>query len=144
MQRLKSRQDPVSCELCRAKKLKCNREYPCSNCVARGVTCRGSRSVTRNESVQQPTDIKSILERLDRLESIVVQQTKPQPTILNDDRPPSKRIALTPTSTDTPATISDINVGPDEDSIALENVGTREDSLVSLSAVEIKHSGAKR
>lgn len=100
--------------------------------------------MTRNESVQQPTDIKSILERLDRLESIVVQQTKPQPTILNDDRPPSKRIALTPTSTDTPATISDINVGPDEDSIALENVGTREDSLVSLSAVEIKHSGAKR
>ena len=140
MQRLKSRQDPISCELCRAKKLKCNRESPCSNCVARGVTCRGSRSMTRNESIQQPSDIKGILERVDRLEAIVIQQNKSQPTILIDDQPPSKRIALTPVSTDTPATVSDINLGRDEDSIALENVGTREDSLVSLSVTQIKQS----
>jgi len=33
----KPRQDPVSCSLCRKKKLKCSRKQPCSNCVARGV-----------------------------------------------------------------------------------------------------------
>lgn len=33
------RQDPVSCSLCRAKKLKCSREMPCSNCRARGLGC---------------------------------------------------------------------------------------------------------
>lgn len=33
------RQDPVSCELCRRKKLKCNRQQPCSSCVTRRLTC---------------------------------------------------------------------------------------------------------
>lgn len=33
------RQDPVSCELCRRKKLKCNRQQPCSSCVTRRLAC---------------------------------------------------------------------------------------------------------
>ena len=37
--RERRRQDPVSCSLCRSKKLKCSREQPCSNCTSRGVTC---------------------------------------------------------------------------------------------------------
>lgn len=35
----KRRQDPVSCSLCRSKKLKCSREAPCSNCRSRGLKC---------------------------------------------------------------------------------------------------------
>lgn len=34
-----SRQDPVSCQRCRAKKLKCDRNRPCSNCSTRSVPC---------------------------------------------------------------------------------------------------------
>ncbi|KAL4779913.1 hypothetical protein BJX76DRAFT_364852, partial [Aspergillus varians] len=33
------RQDPVSCESCRRKKLKCDRQHPCSSCVSRGLAC---------------------------------------------------------------------------------------------------------
>ncbi|PYH89556.1 hypothetical protein BO71DRAFT_336454 [Aspergillus ellipticus CBS 707.79] len=34
-----SRQDPVSCDSCRAKKIKCDRQQPCTSCVARRLTC---------------------------------------------------------------------------------------------------------
>lgn len=37
--RKQPRQDPVSCELCREKKLKCNRELPCSSCIRRKLPC---------------------------------------------------------------------------------------------------------
>ncbi|KAL5341037.1 hypothetical protein BJX70DRAFT_396095 [Aspergillus crustosus] len=33
------RQDPVSCESCRKKKLKCDRQRPCSSCLTRRLTC---------------------------------------------------------------------------------------------------------
>lgn len=33
------RQEPVSCAVCRKKKLKCSRTFPCSNCVSRGLRC---------------------------------------------------------------------------------------------------------
>lgn len=33
------RQDPVSCEFCRKKKLKCDRNHPCGSCSARGLSC---------------------------------------------------------------------------------------------------------
>jgi hypothetical protein len=33
------RQQPVSCEFCRHKKLKCSRGSPCSNCVSRRLRC---------------------------------------------------------------------------------------------------------
>jgi len=35
----KRRQDPVSCKLCREKKLRCDRAFPCSNCRSRGIEC---------------------------------------------------------------------------------------------------------
>ncbi|KAJ9216050.1 transcriptional regulator family: Fungal Specific TF [Paecilomyces variotii] len=34
-----SLQQPVSCQLCRTRKLKCDRERPCSNCSSRNTTC---------------------------------------------------------------------------------------------------------
>ncbi|KAL4923177.1 Zn(II)2Cys6 transcription factor [Aspergillus undulatus] len=33
------RQDPVSCESCRKKKLKCDRQQPCGSCLTRRLTC---------------------------------------------------------------------------------------------------------
>ncbi|KAJ5624774.1 transcriptional regulator family: Fungal Specific TF [Penicillium lagena] len=41
-----SRQDPVSCESCRKKKLKCDRQLPCSSCSARGLACSYEPRVT--------------------------------------------------------------------------------------------------
>ncbi|GKZ24036.1 hypothetical protein AbraIFM66951_010534 [Aspergillus brasiliensis] len=37
------RQDPVSCDSCRLKKIKCDRQQPCSSCSARRLTCRYGR-----------------------------------------------------------------------------------------------------
>ncbi|KAF5597533.1 zinc finger transcription factor YRR1 [Fusarium pseudocircinatum] len=34
------RQRPVSCNFCRVRKLRCSREFPCSNCTSRGVQCQ--------------------------------------------------------------------------------------------------------
>ncbi|KAL2816052.1 hypothetical protein BDW59DRAFT_175917 [Aspergillus cavernicola] len=33
------RQDPVSCDSCRKKKLKCDRQRPCNSCLSRRLTC---------------------------------------------------------------------------------------------------------
>jgi hypothetical protein len=33
------RQDPVSCQTCRTRKLKCDRQNPCSNCASRHINC---------------------------------------------------------------------------------------------------------
>ena len=38
------RQDPVSCESCRLKKIKCDRQQPCSSCLARRLNCNYGRS----------------------------------------------------------------------------------------------------
>ncbi|KAF2095028.1 hypothetical protein NA57DRAFT_59782 [Rhizodiscina lignyota] len=72
MQRPRPRQDPVSCQLCRSKKLKCDRRQPCSNCVARGVTCKSQNSTDAVSTATEPLpDNAKILERLKRLEDAV-------------------------------------------------------------------------
>ncbi|KAF7885602.1 uncharacterized protein EAF02_004111 [Botrytis sinoallii] len=38
-EKIARRQDPVSCQFCRTKKLKCDRSFPCSNCRARRLPC---------------------------------------------------------------------------------------------------------
>lgn len=69
------RQDPVSCEFCRSKKLKCNRQNPCSNCASRGLTCNGqSPRPTKQSHVEDAGDL-SVLARLKRLEDIVLGKT---------------------------------------------------------------------
>ncbi|RAK71160.1 Zn(II)2Cys6 transcription factor [Aspergillus fijiensis CBS 313.89] len=37
------RQDPVSCESCRTKKIKCDRQQPCASCSLRRLTCKYER-----------------------------------------------------------------------------------------------------
>lgn len=79
--RSRPRQEPVSCQSCRAKKLRCNRQLPCSNCLARGITCLNqSRLPVLNErSQREPTtstssdnDSAAILTRLKRLEDLLL------------------------------------------------------------------------
>src|ERR1700761_646518 len=67
------RQDPVSCQFCRSKKLKCNRQNPCSNCSARGLPCDG-RFTSAAHAPEPNVDASelSVLARLKRLEEIVI------------------------------------------------------------------------
>jgi hypothetical protein len=74
--RKRRRQNPISCRFCREKKLKCDRQSPCSNCSFRGLSCSNeSKSQPRNESAfSDPSGNVTVLERLKRLEGIVLNQ----------------------------------------------------------------------
>jgi hypothetical protein len=141
MRRERVRPDPVSCQSCRSKKLKCNRVQPCSNCTARGIHCKflvrpGGQANTNSTS----HDNAELLERIARLESMVLKQTEsnshgtPSSTTSDDNHaarhePPS----LNPER----ITVSNIHRKRDQESRLLENVGTREDSLVrGLSSIQ--------
>lgn len=70
MPKTRARPDPISCQLCRAKKLKCNRVQPCSNCLARGVTCHflvppPNKGAASSNSLYD----RDVLRRLEFLES---------------------------------------------------------------------------
>lgn len=82
------RQEPVSCQLCRAKKLKCNREQPCSNCVARGVPCerhfRQPEPARRRQP--EPTENAAIMARLQKLEEIVLRQNSQNSNVTSPER----------------------------------------------------------
>ncbi|KAJ4153262.1 hypothetical protein LMH87_009757 [Akanthomyces muscarius] len=44
------RQRPISCKLCRQRKLRCSRIFPCSNCTCRGLVCEHDGPVTAQAS----------------------------------------------------------------------------------------------
>ena len=80
--RPRPRQDPVSCDSCRKKKLKCDRGVPCANCTSRGVACeyQGRRPVTTATSSisAESEDVNAlrrenaaIKARIDRLEELI-------------------------------------------------------------------------
>lgn len=72
VEKAKPRQEPVSCHLCRTKKLKCDRRTPCANCTARGVTCHGAiLGITPTSGPATLSDDKSVLARLQRLEELM-------------------------------------------------------------------------
>ena len=124
------RPDPVSCQLCRSKKLKCNRVQPCSNCSARGVTC--SFLVPPQKPVES-TSVRDndagLLERIKRLESIMLRPPSAETLVTpsSDDGHLTRRPDPTPSSGALRDATSEIR---DKDSQLLENIGTREDFLV--------------
>ena len=109
------RQDPVSCQTCRKRKLKCDRNRPCSGCSARNIECvYGSEAIAtpaaatkdpaREEAVQRPTppeppsvleptqnqDANESLKTTDWLETIVMGHWVPNavPTALRNEGQP--------------------------------------------------------
>ncbi|KAL4796336.1 hypothetical protein BDV19DRAFT_378315 [Aspergillus venezuelensis] len=63
---------PLSCEACRSRKLKCNREKPCQNCIARAETCHFKRSTTGVLSAPaKDRNGEAMRQRLDHLEDMV-------------------------------------------------------------------------
>lgn len=72
-QKRATRQQPISCRSCRSRKLRCNREIPCSNCVSRGVTCELEDAVRPPPG--PPSSLESeLLERVRKLERLAESQ----------------------------------------------------------------------
>lgn len=124
------RQDPVSCRLCRLKKLKCNRLHPCSNCVARNADCEfDSNQTVTSTRIQQDAEPSNsaILSRLQRLEDMILRMNQNLPTTPEsvttsrrfDSDQPSQHLL-------TPAEESHLIESSD-----LSNIGIRSPSLVS-------------
>ncbi|KAK1756782.1 hypothetical protein QBC47DRAFT_169427 [Echria macrotheca] len=58
------RQPQISCNLCRQKKLKCDRLRPCSNCVSRQQACEGGPGPV--VGLEQLSDVERRLRRLEQ------------------------------------------------------------------------------
>lgn len=133
----RTRQNPVSCRLCRLKKLKCNRQRPCSNCSARGVSCEyfaqnpGSTSTDGTDQRQAlPTAAESagFQARLERLEEAVFSKQKDRPSVPTA-MVPAIRGALTTTVMPGFA----FNEEHEVTSRWLEGIGTLENPIVRFS-----------
>ncbi|RGP74614.1 hypothetical protein FSPOR_1191 [Fusarium sporotrichioides] len=72
----------LSCSSCRQRKLKCDRDEPCSNCVARNVSCqyapwpRGRAAAQRRDNRQ--TDLNDRVRHLETLLGSIVSQLPSQ------------------------------------------------------------------
>ncbi|RSL43309.1 hypothetical protein CEP54_015142 [Fusarium duplospermum] len=68
----------VSCLLCRERKLRCNRQFPCTNCTARGVQCQAPPTA-RGREATPPADPRvsneQLLRRLESLEALLATRT---------------------------------------------------------------------
>jgi hypothetical protein len=111
-----ARPGPSSCQSCRTKKLKCNRVQPCSNCSARAITCvfvtpplpeLKSNPTGRYSSLNY--DAGDIMNRLERLESLVLPKEPPWQQATPETTPNEK----------------------DGELESLQHIGTRDDGLVS-------------
>ncbi|KAJ6028105.1 hypothetical protein N7540_003681 [Penicillium herquei] len=78
-----TRSRPVSCLFCRSRKLRCSRQFPCPNCTSRGLTCQlGGPATSSAESIEGSPEAapdtfrQDVLERLRRLEEIVIKKRK--------------------------------------------------------------------
>lgn len=67
--RASRQQPPVSCRFCRTRKLRCNREQPCSNCISRGLPCQLPGTARQGTSAAVP------------------EQTPPTPGELSEPQP---------------------------------------------------------
>ncbi len=133
----RTRQNPVSCRLCRLKKLKCNRQYPCSNCSARGVGCEyfaripGSSSTDvadQRQALPAAAESAGFQTRLERLEEAVFNKQQ--------DGKPSVSTATEPSNRGTLATTImpgfAFNEEHETTSRRLEDIGTLGNPAVSL------------
>ncbi|KAI8629883.1 hypothetical protein F5Y19DRAFT_484325 [Xylariaceae sp. FL1651] len=121
----RGRPEPLSCQFCRSKKLRCNRAQPCSNCEVRNITCHFLVPPPRiqREQTTATHSNTTLLARIERLESLVLPDKAP------GESHSGRQAALTPRFED--AVLSSTHRKGDTDLQLLENIGTREDSLLS-------------
>ncbi|RAL16191.1 Zn(II)2Cys6 transcription factor [Aspergillus homomorphus CBS 101889] len=84
---------PLSCDPCRTRKLKCNREYPCQNCTARDEQTSCHFKGPKNgppSNVRRESHGDTMRQRIDNLEGLVKR------LIARNSQSPPKPVALTP------------------------------------------------
>lgn len=124
MRKTRVRPDPVSCESCRSKKLKCNRVQPCSNCSARGITCRFLVKPQKAQSVVVSNEY--LLNQLEKLEKTVIsleQQLRGDNESPNFPSTTSHHVRSGHSVLHEPDQV-------DSPDMSLENIGVRDDELV--------------
>jgi hypothetical protein len=72
----------LSCHFCRVRKLRCNREFPCSNCTSRGVACSAVNRPVAKKPGQGATN-SELLNRLEKVEALLAARIddRDQPAI---------------------------------------------------------------
>lgn len=72
------RQDPVSCQTCRKRKLKCDRKSPCGSCSARRLQCLYASPTSENVQTRRIENIESPAKAQNLGD--VVRESHPSPT----------------------------------------------------------------
>ena len=90
---------PVSCRLCRSRKLRCSRDAPCSECVSRGLRCE-LEDLARGSPGTPSSSEPELLERIRRLEELLEDRNSHQTRIVkqhpgNPD-PPARQADISP------------------------------------------------
>ncbi|KAG0652489.1 Fusarisetin A cluster transcription factor fsa6 [Hyphodiscus hymeniophilus] len=74
---------PLSCLACRIRKLKCNREKPCQNCIVRGApvaaNCTYAEKTEKVSKSNPRADAEDMRKRINRLESSIRQMMEEKP-----------------------------------------------------------------
>jgi hypothetical protein len=65
----------LSCVLCSQRKVKCDRKFPCSNCVKAGAQCVSAASITRQRRRRFPE--RELLDRLRLYEDLLRKNNIP-------------------------------------------------------------------
>lgn len=69
------RQRELACVLCQRRKVRCNRESPCNNCIKSSVDCVPSTLATRRRKRRLPE--RDLLDRLHKYEDLLRQNNIP-------------------------------------------------------------------
>lgn len=105
------RQEPVSCQLCRQRKLKCSRHYPCSNCHARNVKCiyktsegsilpsSGSPQIGIADLVAENAEIRARLAKIEKALGGRIDQSSHAPSPVDHDLHHNGRLSRSPAAT---------------------------------------------
>ncbi|PGH09784.1 hypothetical protein GX51_00468 [Blastomyces parvus] len=80
---------PLSCGPCRTRKLKCNRQQPCHNCISRGHDdlCVFANAKTPTANVTQTQGVETRLRRLESLVTSLTAEPGVDSQLLNGARP---------------------------------------------------------
>ncbi|KAF8847308.1 hypothetical protein BDZ45DRAFT_699308 [Acephala macrosclerotiorum] len=131
--RARVRPDPVSCQSCRSKKIKCNRVHPYSNCTARSIIC----NFLVPPQVQSNTTSTNaeLRARIERLESILLKQSSSTETQISDENSPTQQYLHLSSESEL---VANDKQKRDRELRLLQNIGTREDSLTNASDLNLR------
>lgn len=111
-------QPPMSCQSCRSRKLRCDRDNPCANCTSRGIPCQRAQTTTATRppsSLSPSASTQLLLKRLEAIENVIsLQPERVNQCQANQDQPATlpnlMRAPLTPSILSTPSSFPNNSV----------------------------------